>query len=106
MPSRPIPLLAAGLAATTLVLVVLNAFLVFRNQGIEAEVQQRQLIINQSMQVNQVSNVLLQMLGQVVVNTKDPAIQALLTEFGITVNAAPPAAASEPAAVPATPATP
>lgn len=104
MSSRPMTLLAAGLAATTVVLVVLNAFLVFRNQGIEAEVQQRQLIINQSLQVNQVSNVLLQMLGQVVVATKDPDIQSLLTEFGVTItqNTPPPAAP----AAPPTPSTP
>lgn len=96
---RPAPMLAAGLAATTLVLVLLNAFLVFRNQGIEAEVQQRQLVINQSLQVSQVSNVLLQLLGQTLVNTKDPAIQSLLGEFGITVteNPAPAAPAAPPA---------
>ncbi|MBM3515053.1 MAG: hypothetical protein FJX59_15275 [Alphaproteobacteria bacterium] len=97
---RPAPMLAAGLAATTLVLVILNAYLVFRNQGIEAEVQQRQLIINQSLQVSQVSNVLLQMLGQTVVNTKDPAIQSLLGEFGITVTENAPAAPAAPAAAP------
>lgn len=93
MPSRPLPLLAVGLAATTLVLVLLNAFLAFRNQGMEAEVQQRQLIINQSLQLSQVSNVLLQLLGQTVINTKDPAIQSLLSEFGITVTESPTAPA-------------
>lgn len=98
MPSRPLPLLAVGLAATTLVLVLLNAFLVFRNQGMEAEIQQRQLIINQSLQLGQVSNVLLQLLGQTVINTKDPAIQSLLSEFGIPV--------TEYSTAPAIPATP
>ena len=103
MPARQLGLLSFGVAAVTLILVILNSFLVVRNQGIEAEVQQRQQIINQSLQVNQVSNALLQMLGQSVVRTQDPQITSLLSEFGITVSETPPAGSLPPAAEPAKP---
>lgn len=102
MGSRQLGLVSFGLAAVTLILVLLDAFLVIRNQGFEAEVQQRQLTINQAVQVNQVSNALLQMLGQTVLKTQDPQITALLSEFGITVSDA--SAPSPPA--PAAPAAP
>ena len=103
MPARQLGLLSFGVAAVTLILVILNSFLVVRNQGIEAEVQQRQQIINQSLQVNQVSNALLQMLGQSVLRTQDPQITTLLSEFGITVSETPPAGSPPPAAEPAKP---
>lgn len=85
MPTRQLGLVSFGIAAVTLLLVILNAVLVVRNQGIEAEVQQRQVVINQSLQINQVSNALVQLLGQAAVQRQDQEIAALLTEFGITV---------------------
>lgn len=106
MPTRQLGLVSFAVAAVTLLLVVLNAFLVVRNQGVEAEVQQRQVIINQSLQINQVSNALLQMLGQVAVRTHDPQISALLNEFGISVTETPSTPGTSPAMSPMPPATP
>lgn len=100
MPTRQFGLVSFGLAAVTLLLVLLNAFLLIRNQGIEAQVQQRQVIINQSLQINQVSSALVQMLGQIAVRTHDPQISGLLGEFGISI----PDGSSPPAMTPAAPA--
>lgn len=84
---------AAVLGGLSLIGVVVNGFLVLDNQKAEAEVQARQQFLNQTIQVNQVSNALLQALGAAAVNGKDADIQALLTEFGVTVTAnAPPSA--------------
>jgi len=101
MPTRQLGLVSFAIAAVTLLLVVLNAFLVVRNQGVEGQVQQRQVIINQSLQINQVSNALVQMLGQVAVKTQDPQISGLLSEFGISVTGeAAPATPPAPTATP------
>ncbi len=82
-----LPLLAAILSVLTLVGVVADAITVLDNQKIEVEVQRRQLFINQTQQLGQVGNALMQALGSASINGNDAAIRDLLTEYGITVNA-------------------
>ena len=64
------------------------------NQKSEAEVQGRQQFINQTLQINQVSNALVQALAGAAINAKDAASRELLSEFGFTVSAGQPSADS------------
>ena len=89
-----LPLVATIIAGLALIAVVVNAALVVQNQKMEAELQQRQQFINQTLQLNQVANALVQALGNAAVSGNDAAIRDLLSESGITINApaaAPPA---------------
>ncbi len=79
-----LPQVAAVLAVLALIGVVVNVVLVLGNQKIEAEVQGRQQVINQSLQLNQVGNALVQSLGAAAVNGNDASARDLLAEYGIT----------------------
>ena len=87
--THPFNTVAIVLGGLSLVGIVANGLLVLSNQKSEAEVQGRQQFPTQTAQINQVSNALVQTLGAAAVNGKDSEIQALLTEFGITVTANP-----------------
>ena len=98
---RGMSLAAAVMAGLSVAGVVLNTVLILGNQRAEAEVQARQQFINQSLQINQFNNALIQSLGTAAVSGKDAAIQGLLAEFGISVSANQPANAAPDAARPA-----
>lgn len=79
------------MAALSLLLVVVNAGLVVRNQSIQVQATQRQQVINQGLQFSRIRQVLAQLLANVSVSKNDHDIAALLTRNGITVTV-PPAA--------------
>jgi hypothetical protein len=98
-----------GLSALTLVLVVTYIVLVQDNRSVQAEVNQRQQFINQSIQLGRVNEALIRALAAAAQSNNDDRLRGLLTQNGITVNAAGEAipAASRPAteSTPATPGT-
>ena len=98
-----------GLSALTLVLVVTYIVLVQDNRSVQAEVNQRQQFINQSIQLGRVNEALIRALAAAAQSNNDDRLRGVLTQNGITVNAAGEAipAASRPAteSTPATPGT-
>jgi hypothetical protein len=84
--------ISTGLAVAGLVLVVINAGLTLANRAAQAEVNQRQVFINQNLQVNRVTEALVRALANGAVAQRDETLRDLLGQFGINV-ALPPAEA-------------
>ena len=82
---------ATVLAAVSILLVLVNAGLVLRNQSMQAHVQQRQQAINQAATLARIQQALIQALAITAVRNKDDAVMALLERHGIHVNAKSPA---------------
>ena len=80
-------------AAVSLILVIVNAGLVLRNQSIQVDVSQRQQVINQGLQFGRIRQVLAQYIANVAAAKKDAELTDVLARHGITL-AAPPAAAA------------
>jgi hypothetical protein len=81
----------AALAAVTLALVIVHIWLVQDNRAAQAEVNRRQIFINQSIQLGRVNEALVRALAAAAADAKDDKLRDLLTQNGITVN--PPAKA-------------
>ena len=77
-----------GLSALTLVLVVTYIVLVQDNRSVQAEVNQRQQFINQSIQLGRVNEALIRALAAAAQSNNDDRLRELLTQNGITINAA------------------
>jgi hypothetical protein len=86
--------IATGLSAIALLLVVANGALILTNQSRQTEIGQRQQFINQTTQLNQISDVLVRALAKQAIDNKDDKLLNLLAENGIGV--APTPAASAP----------
>jgi hypothetical protein len=76
-------------AALSLILVIVNAGLVLRNQSIQVVVSDRQQIINQGLQFARIRQVLVQYVANVAAAKNDRELTDLLTRHGITLNAPP-----------------
>ena len=85
--------IAVGLSGLTLLLVAAYIVLVQDNRTVQAEVNQRQQFINQSIQLGRVNEALIRALASAAVSNKDDRLRELLTQNGITINAAGEAAA-------------
>jgi hypothetical protein len=83
---------AMALAVVSLALVIVNAALVMRNQGIQADVTQRQQIINQGLQLARIRQGLAQVIGNLAVSKQDHDLSDLLARHGISVSGTPSAA--------------
>jgi len=86
---------ATLLAAAGIVLVLVNAGLVLRNQSMQAVVAQRQQAINQAATLGRISQALVQALAATAIKNKDDTIMALLERHGIHVNYTPPSGEPE-----------
>lgn len=88
------------LAGLSLVLVILNAGLVLRNQSVQFTLSERQQLINQGLQFARIRQVLAQYVANTAVTKNDRELSDLLTRHGISSGAAPAPApgASAPAA--------
>jgi hypothetical protein len=75
-----------ALSGITLILVVVYLVLIEQNRSVQAEVNQRQQFINQSIQFGRVNEALVRMLATVAVNDKDDKLRDLLAQNGITIN--------------------
>jgi hypothetical protein len=80
--------IGVGLSGLTFVLVVIYIVLVQDNRLVQAEVNQRQQFINQSIQLGRVNEALIRALATTAVSSKDDKLRELLTQNGITINAA------------------
>ena len=76
-----------ALSGITFILVVVYLFVVQQNRSVQAEVNQRQQFINQSIQFNRVNDALIRALAAVAVSDKDDKLRDLLAQNGITINA-------------------
>ena len=74
------------LASISLVLVTINIFLAYSNQGIQVEINNRQQYINQTMKVSRINNQLIQALANLSSQTGDKDIRDLLSNQGINFN--------------------
>jgi len=77
-----------GLSGFSLVLVVVYIILVQDNRSVQLEVNRRQQFINQTTQLGRVNEALIRALAAAAVSNKDDKLRDLLTQQGITVNAA------------------
>jgi len=77
-----------GVAATALVLVLLNISMFVANRSIQTETNVRQQYINDSIKINRLSNKLIQSLANLSAQSNDLQIKELLSAHGIqfTVN--------------------
>src|SRR5271170_2810359 len=92
-----------ALSGITLVLVVVYLYQVQANRSVQAEVNQRQQFINQSIQFNRINDALIRALAATAVSDKDDKLRDLLAQNGITINpttGAPSMKATSPAPAP------
>jgi hypothetical protein len=78
--------LLVALSGITLVLVVAYIVLNQDNRAIQAEINQRQQFINQSIQFGRVNDALIRALATTAFSNKDDKLRDLLAQNGITIN--------------------
>lgn len=81
------------LAALSLLLVIVNAVLVVRNQSLQVDMNDRQQVINQGLQLARLRQVLAQTLGNLAITKQDHDLGDLLSRHGISVTGQAPAPA-------------
>ena len=91
---------ATALAALSVLLVIVDGWLVTSNVSIRTEVNNRQQYINQSVQLSRLNQELINSLGALALKN-NTAIRQLLADSGITVVA--PSAEAAPSSSPAQP---
>ena len=94
--------LLVALSGITLILVIAYIVVTQDNRSIQAEVNQRQQFINQSIQLGRINDTLIRALGAAAADGKDDKLREVLAANGITIN--PTTGAPERSAKPATPA--
>ena len=78
--------LLVALSGITLALVIVYIFLIQENRTVQAEVNQRQQFINQSIQLGRINDALIRALAASAVNDNDDKLRELLAQNGITIN--------------------
>jgi hypothetical protein len=76
-----------ALSGITLILVLVYLFVSQQNRMVQAEFNQRQQFINQSIQFGRVNEALVRALATAAVNDNDQKLRDLLAKNGITINA-------------------
>jgi hypothetical protein len=92
---------ATWIAGLCIVLVIVNAALMLRNQDAQRVVSQRQAAINQANQVSRVHQLLIETIARAAVQRRDESLVALLERHGLKINYGPAAGQAPPAAPPA-----
>jgi hypothetical protein len=77
-----------ALSGITLILVVVYLILVQQNRTVQAEVNQRQQFINQSIELNRINDALVRAIASTAVADKDDKLRDLLAQNGIAINPA------------------
>jgi hypothetical protein len=80
--------LLVALSGITLALVVAYIVLIQDNRTVQAEVNQRQQFINQSIQLGRINDALIRALAAAAVDNNDDKLRELLAQNGITINPA------------------
>ena len=78
--------LLVALSGITLALVVAYIVLIQDNRSVQAEVNQRQQFINQSIQLGRINDTLIRALAAAAVEHNDDQLRELLAQNGITIN--------------------
>ena len=78
--------LLVALSGITLALVVAYIVLIQDNRAVQAEVNQRQQFINQSIQLGRLNDALIRALAAAAVEHNDDKLRELLAQNGITIN--------------------
>jgi len=78
--------LLVALSGITLALVVAYIVLIQDNRTVQAEVNQRQQFINQSIQLGRINDTLIRALAAAAVEHNDEKLRELLAQNGITIN--------------------
>jgi len=78
--------LLIALSGITLILVVAYIVVIQDNRSIQAEVNQRQQFINQSIQLGRFNDTLIRALAAAAVDGKDDKLRELLARNGVTIN--------------------
>jgi len=87
MPERaPLNILLVVLAAAPLVFATVDFVLAQGNQGLRAEVDQRQHLIDRSAELRRVSRLLIRQIAVAAVKNRDSKLRELLSQNGITIN--------------------
>ncbi len=77
-----------ALSGITLVLVVVYLVMTQQNRAVQAEVNQRQQFISQSIEFERINNALVQAIARNAASDKDDKLRNLLTQNGIGINPA------------------
>jgi len=96
--------LLVALSGITLVLVVVYIVVIQDNRSIQAEVNQRQQFINQSIQLGRIDDALVRALAAAAVSNKDVKLRELLAQNRIAINPTTGAPEREASPAPAAPA--
>jgi len=75
---------ATALAVVAVLLIAANAVLLSRDQDLQAEVNQRQQIINQGVRLSQLNTNLIRALAGAAVTERDDKLRDILAEVGVT----------------------
>ena len=78
--------LLVALSGITLALVVAYIVLIQDNRTVQAEVNQRQQFINQSIQLGRINDTLIRALAAAAVEHNDDKLRELLAQNGIAIN--------------------
>ena len=78
--------LLVALSGITLALVVAYIVLIQDNRTVQAEVNQRQQFINQSIQLGRINDALIRALAAAAVEHNDDKLRELLAQNGISIN--------------------
>ena len=78
--------LLVALSGITLALVVAYIVLIQDNRTVQAEVNQRQQFINQSIQLGRINDTLIRALAAAAVENNDDKLRELLAQNGISIN--------------------
>jgi hypothetical protein len=81
------------LAALALILVVLNVLLALGNQSIQADVAERQQMIAQAIQLEQLNRQVVAVLANMAIKSNDEQLRSLLASSGFGLGPVPEAAA-------------
>jgi hypothetical protein len=76
----------SGIALLALALVVVNIFLSRSNAQLQREVNERQLYVQQTLQLEGLYRDMVRGLAELAVQNKDERLRALLAAQGITIN--------------------
>ena len=78
-------------------MIVVNIFLFIHNRSLQTEVNNRQIYINQSIQLEQLSREIITAIASLAAKNNDEDLKQLLVTHGITFSPAPNAPANPPA---------
>jgi hypothetical protein len=83
------------LAGISVVLVIVNGVIFLTNQSVQAEINQRQQFISQSVQLGRLHEGLVRAMQISAATNKDDQLRDLLAQHGFTVPPAPPASGAK-----------